>query len=386
MAANTGSYGASALKSTGPSISMVESSAGSVGVGNYKGVMLCNRPFGGTAVSSKMAGGGGGKTTFNCGVVPESTGLNVPISAKEKLVKRPNPDSVLAKHKKWLADLQKNNDRLEIEFLEEAKRKEEQQRKFQEQQRKMREASRQILHGADSKEDYKAGGSEYVDESGTTVGPATEDDSSLQAQAKSAGGSKVQFKPAWAMTEKAADDQVEEMKSGEEDALLEFAQGLDFDRYIGDIEVQTMMERLRKRIIDLERDVALEEMKNADAETRALLREKLAKMGATEASLQVEGAAQSAESEAMVAARALLQEEEDLQAVHSAKSAAALLKTAKDKISQVTAAVHPPEGPPAEPRVLNEPVMITHEPSEGTRLNGKNEISNLPYMRRNPAV
>jgi hypothetical protein len=40
------SYGANALKSSGPSMSMVE---GSVGIGNYKGVMLCNRPFGGTA-------------------------------------------------------------------------------------------------------------------------------------------------------------------------------------------------------------------------------------------------------------------------------------------------------------------------------------------------
>jgi hypothetical protein len=109
------SYGANALKSSGPSMSMVE---GSVGIGNYKGVMLCNRPFGGTAgtvsacprteanfkvciltlpfvifsflilaVSSKVGGGGGGgeKTTFNCGVVPETIGVNVPISAKEKV-------------------------------------------------------------------------------------------------------------------------------------------------------------------------------------------------------------------------------------------------------------------------------------------------------------
>ena len=34
---------------SGPSMSMIESSKSSIGVGNYKGVMLCNRPFGGTA-------------------------------------------------------------------------------------------------------------------------------------------------------------------------------------------------------------------------------------------------------------------------------------------------------------------------------------------------
>lgn len=62
----------------------------------------------------------------------------------------------------------------------------------------------------------------------------------------------------------------------------------------------------------------------------------------------------SAESAAMNAARALLQEEEDMQAVHSAKSVAALLKTAKDKIAQVKAAVHPAPAPPSEPKILNE--------------------------------
>ena len=48
MAASTGSYGNSALKSGGPTMSMVDN-MGSMGIGNYKGVMLCNRPFGGTS-------------------------------------------------------------------------------------------------------------------------------------------------------------------------------------------------------------------------------------------------------------------------------------------------------------------------------------------------
>jgi hypothetical protein len=45
------------------------------------------------------------------------------------MIKRPNKDSVLAKHKKWLADLQKTKDRLETELLEEARKKEESQLK-----------------------------------------------------------------------------------------------------------------------------------------------------------------------------------------------------------------------------------------------------------------
>lgn len=40
------------------------------------------------------------------------------------MVKRPNKDSVLTKHKKWLADLQKKKDELELTVLEEQKKKE----------------------------------------------------------------------------------------------------------------------------------------------------------------------------------------------------------------------------------------------------------------------
>jgi hypothetical protein len=43
-----------------------------------------------------------------------------------------------------------------------------------------------------------------------------------------------------------------------------------------------------------------------------------------------------------------------MQAVHSTKSVAALLKTAKDRIAQVKAAVQPAQAPSGEPRVANE--------------------------------
>ena len=42
------SYNGQSVQS-GPSMSMIDNSRGSIGIGNYKGVMLCNRPFGGTA-------------------------------------------------------------------------------------------------------------------------------------------------------------------------------------------------------------------------------------------------------------------------------------------------------------------------------------------------
>jgi hypothetical protein len=48
--AESSSYNAGSLRGGGPSISLVENNhiSSNAGVGNYKGVMLCNRPFAGT--------------------------------------------------------------------------------------------------------------------------------------------------------------------------------------------------------------------------------------------------------------------------------------------------------------------------------------------------
>jgi hypothetical protein len=50
MGDSSASYATNALKSNdGPNISMIDkSNSGTLGVGTYKGVMLCNRPFAGT--------------------------------------------------------------------------------------------------------------------------------------------------------------------------------------------------------------------------------------------------------------------------------------------------------------------------------------------------
>jgi hypothetical protein len=36
--------------------------------------------------------------------------------------------------------------------------------------------------------------------------------------------------------------------------------------------------------------------------------------------------------------------------------------------------------------VLNLPLIVKHEPSDGARLENKKNPSNLPYIHRNPAV
>ncbi len=84
------------------------------------------------------------------------------------------------------------------------------------------------------------------------------------------------------------------------------------------------------------------------------------------------------EEEAREAAREVLKLNEDIKSVHSTKSAAALVKTSKDKAGNDN----------GQPRVLNEPRVAVHDPNEGKRVDevAKNAISNLPYMHRNPAI
>lgn len=58
----------------------------------------------------------------------------------------------------------------------------------------------------------------------------------------------------------------------DEDELIAFAKGLDFDKYIDDLEVHTMMERVKARIAQLEHETTEEERRDIEAEERAVMR------------------------------------------------------------------------------------------------------------------
>ena len=81
-----------------------------VSIGNYKGVMLCNRPFGGVAAAAhKAISGGDGNVPFRSAVIPhEPLGLN-PSRERRAMIRvdRKKKNSALSRHKKWLKQLQK---------------------------------------------------------------------------------------------------------------------------------------------------------------------------------------------------------------------------------------------------------------------------------------
>lgn len=82
-------------------------------------------------------------------------------------------------------------------------------------------------------------------------------------------------KPAWALSETNAEALHEAKLQSEEDDLLNFVDNLNYDQTIADIEIKVMTEKIRKRIEELEKDVEVEETRDADAEMRAMKREML---------------------------------------------------------------------------------------------------------------
>ena len=151
---------------------------------------------------------------------------------------------------------------------------------------------------------------------------------SFSAQEKKSSEKKVKKistnKPAWALTENVADVVTEEKELQDEEGLLDFAAGLNFEKYIDDLEVQTMMEKVKARIMNLEREVVQEEQRQKESQERAANRAAV-EGEFYEADDDEEEDPEDAEQEAaMNAARALLADADSMKAVHSTKSVAAM--------------------------------------------------------------
>lgn len=142
------------------------------------------------------------KTSFTCGVVSETPGMNVSVSNLERVCrlilttlstnfpqkypKRKKKETALTKHRKWLAELQKTKDRLESQYEEEMKQTADAKEKFAQKEREMR------LIAKSSK---------------ATLEPKTENaPSPAPAESKAVSKPKAKMpRPAWALTEEVAE-------------------------------------------------------------------------------------------------------------------------------------------------------------------------------------
>lgn len=130
--------------------------AGGGSIGNYKGVMLCNRPFAGVAAAAKGGGDSGGaaagKHAFVTGKVKSEVGFAGKSLQTEKLLrKRVKQETALTRHRKWLTDLQLTKQALEEQYMEDLRKKEESKRRFAEREARMRQMTRELGAGSEDK-------------------------------------------------------------------------------------------------------------------------------------------------------------------------------------------------------------------------------------------
>lgn len=235
-------------------------------ISNYKGVMLCDRPI------SKDAGlhaglygvsDSGGQPPFlsmvhakhQLGLVPSKESRMSLGDTKKGPTSRKT--EFLAKHKKWLQQFAQAQKSGEQKKEDDAVAAAERRKKFEEYSRRMRDSIRGIKRNVsdpDAREDAVMkllGGSMVGDGTATTelVAPAKPATPKMapQESARQTSSARGQHKPAWAMTE----TQVEEMEEAELNDLLEFAEKLDYEKYIDDLEVRQAVVAVQTRINEI---------------------------------------------------------------------------------------------------------------------------------------
>eukprot|EP00294_Goniomonas_avonlea_P017843 CAMPEP_0114558176 /NCGR_PEP_ID=MMETSP0114-20121206/10232_1 /TAXON_ID=31324 /ORGANISM="Goniomonas sp, Strain m" /LENGTH=453 /DNA_ID=CAMNT_0001743529 /DNA_START=56 /DNA_END=1417 /DNA_ORIENTATION=+ len=229
-------------------------------ISNYKGVMLCDRPV------AKMPGKpqqleSGQAMPFSCSIGPmskfEQIGLNPSREeraarlAMESKVAGKIHDDFFSKHKQWLAQLKKDRRRKLEEDQEELQRAEEKKRKFKEYSAKLRDSIRQakaeeggvLTQAALEQHQRESAEGVRAERDSKAATPQKSD------RSKSSKGKRKE-KPAWAMTEQ----QLERKEEEDVDDLINFASGLDFNKYINDWEVRSALAAVKDRINNLGTD------------------------------------------------------------------------------------------------------------------------------------
>jgi len=208
------------------------------GLGNYKGVMLCNRPPDDHARA--QGADGGGQPPFKSTIAAsarEQLGLQPAKQATplHNEVKTRGPSAALRRHCQWIKELQQQVQEDKGTAEESAQVQEQRKLKMQEVFKQQREAIRRIK-GERDRSQIEPGELEAI------MRPAAK-----KGSAPSAASSR---KPMWAMTQ----DERLNCEDEEADALIEFAQGLDFDKYMEDMEFRQCLQVVKDRAKRLQRE------------------------------------------------------------------------------------------------------------------------------------
>ena len=220
-------------------------------IGNYKGVMLCNRPneFGQVQKPERQ-----GKAPFISRVDPkEQIGLNPTKKIINVPEKKKDSNSILTRHKRYLKMLQEKKLIEKLENENEENQKKETMKKFKEQTAQQRKKIKNLK--TDKQENATtANKKENPEEEKKAVAKLTKENlarNEEQYSQKSKASKKAdKKKPAWAKTEQ----QLKQEEDEEIDDLIEFAYDLDYEKYMEDLEVRQALALIKERVEEIKKD------------------------------------------------------------------------------------------------------------------------------------
>jgi hypothetical protein len=247
----------------------LEAATSAASLGNYKGVMLCNRPNP-TDGMGKAVGAGGDDLPFCVASQhekfhPNGQNNDVRELLARRATRRREPNQTVLKAREYLRELALKKEDLLRQKEDEEFRAEEKRRRLAESQQALRELIRNNVGGEDGGDEGEGsrggggGGSRAyaAPTAAKAAAPSKSGRGTGSAAAAAAGG-----KPAWARSA-AAEAKAEEE---EEDELLNFADDLNFDSYERDLETKAGETLVARRLREVEVEEAGERAKLAALE------------------------------------------------------------------------------------------------------------------------
>eukprot|EP00471_Norrisiella_sphaerica_P004152 CAMPEP_0184492016 /NCGR_PEP_ID=MMETSP0113_2-20130426/22048_1 /TAXON_ID=91329 /ORGANISM="Norrisiella sphaerica, Strain BC52" /LENGTH=405 /DNA_ID=CAMNT_0026876627 /DNA_START=297 /DNA_END=1514 /DNA_ORIENTATION=+ len=216
---------------------------------------------------------------------------------------------------------------------------------------------------------------------------------------------KLANRPKWSMTK----DQIDKNEKDEEDSLLNFAMGLDFEKFMDDLDVRDAMEFVQKRVEELEGktdEITSEERMHADAVKDATRAERIAEIAIdrAEAEAKVAGGSTTlpedpidvmkAEEAARAAESKMAMRQKSIRQVHSKASIQNVIHKEKEKYAKKRLIVEQrwTDAPVEEPKSrinkmdFSGAAASKKAPRRKPTIEDQNKVQKLPYMYRHPAI
>jgi len=219
------------------------------GLGNFKGVMLCNRPTENSKLASDI------KEPFRSAVAATSELGLPPVRPKnaEPSVKKRGPSAALRRHVRWLRELQEQMREERNQVEQEEQDDQEKREKLKVTFAKHRQAVRSMLRergDKNSEEPAIAKAEKAVKSSALLSEIANAAATAAETEKERPQPPAKVSKPLWAMTEQEKDHFEEE----EADALINFVEHLDFDEFVGDLQFRQALGALKDRAGKLQKE------------------------------------------------------------------------------------------------------------------------------------